>query len=141
MPVQPLPTSEKKLSDPDKLTAFHPQDEFSSAPTFDLKIQLDTFDQMQSYVKSYAKKMYFKISVNSSAYKDGIAMRGHFYCSPKSCLKEKCKRRKKIAGAALISISTRLQQQESTTSQNQSSTTVMLSLLLTFSLTEKSSSS
>jgi hypothetical protein len=90
MPVQPLPISENKLSDPDNLIAFHPQDEFGSAPTFDLKIQFDTFDQMQSYVKSYAKKMHFKISVNSSAYNDdGVAVRGHFCCSPKSCLKEK----------------------------------------------------
>ena len=56
----------------------------------DLNLQFDTFDQMQSYVKSYAKKMHFKISVNSSAYNDdGVAVRGHFCCSPKSCLKEK----------------------------------------------------
>jgi hypothetical protein len=50
---------------------------------------------MQSYVKSYAKKMQFKVSVNSSSYKDGIAVRGYFYCSPKSCLKEYSKPKSK----------------------------------------------
>jgi hypothetical protein len=69
----------RKLSDPDKLIAFHPKDEFSSAPTFNPNLQFDTFDQMQSYVKSYANKMHFKVSVNSSSYKDGIAVRGYFY--------------------------------------------------------------
>jgi hypothetical protein len=47
MPVQPLPlpTTDKKLSDPDKLIAFHPKDEFSSANTFNPNLQFDTFDQ------------------------------------------------------------------------------------------------
>jgi hypothetical protein len=71
------------------------QDEFSSANTFNSNLQFDTFDQMQSYVKLYAKKMHFKVSVNSSSYKDGIAVRGYFYCSPKSCLKEYSKPKSK----------------------------------------------
>jgi hypothetical protein len=87
MPVQspPLPN---KPPNPEKLTAFHPEDELNSDHTFNPNLQFDTFDQMKSYVQSYAKKMHFKVSINSSSYNDGIAVRGYFYCSPKSCVKE-----------------------------------------------------
>lgn len=88
MPVQPHPTFDKKPSNPHKLIVFRPPDEFGSAPAFDTNLQFDTFDQTRSYVESYAKKMHFKVSVNSSSYNDGIASRGYFYCSPKSCIKE-----------------------------------------------------
>jgi hypothetical protein len=71
------------------MVAFDRQDVIGSTPTFDVNMDFDNFDHMCAYVTSYTKMIHFKISVNSSTYKNGIAMRGYFYCSPKSSIKDK----------------------------------------------------
>jgi hypothetical protein len=62
--------------------------------------------------------MHFKVSVNSSAYKNGIAVRGYFTAAQSHASKKTVNQKAKvIVSACSISISTSVQQQESTTSQ------------------------